>query len=295
MTTRSSSPDSTTVASRACRDGRRPGGAAVAPERVRGGPAGPAIGAQRCSRRPTVARSTCGNAAKWVARIDPEGLDRAREPLRRQRVDRVLHGVGRDHQGVVAGRVGGREVTLERDVHGEVANPVAARIPDHLDEPDRPLAVPVRAELDHGVLRVPPGVGQGCGSPARHVKGTAGRRGTPRRGGGLRRAVCLKRAVSLRRAGELPIVRHIAPADGMRGVRRVPGRPAAAQRLGQPGNRPGSVVRCDRVQRRQPAPPRHRRAGDRPGGERRRGSGWSPRARARSPCAGPASPRRRAA
>ena len=131
------------------RHARGPGGVAGALEGVGRGPAGAG------DRRPAVLADADGRPAdlregQEVGREDrPERLDRAGEVLRRQGVDGVLHRVGRDDQGVVAGRVGGREVTFEGDIHGEVTDPVAARIADDLDEPDRLLAVRVRAELDH--------------------------------------------------------------------------------------------------------------------------------------------------
>ena len=83
-----------------------------------------------------------------------EVLDRSAEVLGCQRVDRVLHRVGRDDAGVVAAGVREREVALERDGHGQVADPMTIGLTDELDQADRRLAIAVRTELDHGVLLV---------------------------------------------------------------------------------------------------------------------------------------------
>ena len=83
-----------------------------------------------------------------------ERLDRPVQVLGRERVDGVLHRVGRDDEGVVAGGERGVEAALERDVDGQVADAVD-RPADDPDEPDRLLAVAVGAELGHvGLQRV---------------------------------------------------------------------------------------------------------------------------------------------
>ena len=77
------------------------------------------------------------------------GLDRAVEVVHGERVGRVLHRVGGDHQRVVAIGVGGLEIAFEGDRHGQVADAVTARIAGDADEPDRRLAVAVRRQFDH--------------------------------------------------------------------------------------------------------------------------------------------------
>ena len=79
-----------------------------------------------------------------------ERLDRPVQVLGRKGVDRVLHRVGRDDEGVVAGDERGVEAALERDVDREVADTMD-RAADHPHEPDRLLAVAVRPELGHVV------------------------------------------------------------------------------------------------------------------------------------------------
>src|SRR4051794_5751465 len=78
-------------------------------------------------------------------------LERPVEVLLRERVGRVLHGVGRDDVGVVAIGMRGCEVALESDRHGQVPEPVTVRAADHADEADGRLAVAVRGKLDHAV------------------------------------------------------------------------------------------------------------------------------------------------
>ena len=84
----------------------------------------------------------------------PERLDRAADAVKvveavgGERVHRVLHRVGGDHEPVVAVRVRRVEVALEGDRHGEVANGMALGPADQPDEPDRLLAVAVVADLD---------------------------------------------------------------------------------------------------------------------------------------------------
>ena len=75
----------------------------------------------------------------------------AHRPLRRQRIDGVLHGVGRQHRAVVAVGIRGVVVTFEADGDGQVAQIVTIRLPEHLDEPDARFAV---GRLnDHAELR----------------------------------------------------------------------------------------------------------------------------------------------
>ena len=93
--------------------------------------------------------STCGDREEVLGKGAAVGLDRAVEVVRREGVGRVLHRVGGDHQRVVAVGVGGLEVALERDRHGQVADAVAARVAGDADEPDRRLAVAIRPEFDH--------------------------------------------------------------------------------------------------------------------------------------------------
>ena len=50
---------------------------------------------------------------------------------------------------VVAVGVGGLEVALEGDRHGQVADAIAGLAARDADEPDGGLAVSIRAELDH--------------------------------------------------------------------------------------------------------------------------------------------------
>jgi len=57
----------------------------------------------------------------------PEVLDRPRQVLAGERVDRVLHRVGRDDVRVVAVDVRSRELAFERDRDGQVADLVAIR------------------------------------------------------------------------------------------------------------------------------------------------------------------------
>ena len=78
-------------------------------------------------------------------------LDRSVEVVLGQGVRGVLHRVGGDDQAVVAVRVGGPEVAIERDRDGQVADPVVVRSVRDPDEADGRLAVPVRAEFDHVV------------------------------------------------------------------------------------------------------------------------------------------------
>ena len=149
MTMRSSTPASTIVPSRV---------AATVATRVPSPPRTNALGAatpstsigrQPCSRMLTVARSTCGVVEEVLGERRPIVLDRAVEVLLGERVGRVLHRVGGDDVRVVAVGVGGREVALERDGDGQVAQPVRRRVAPDPDEPDRRLAVAVRREFDH--------------------------------------------------------------------------------------------------------------------------------------------------
>ena len=105
---------------------RRPSASTTGRGRTR--PGASPIGRHACSSIETVARSTCGDRDE-VARRAP--LPNASiGPVRcspGERVDRVLHRVGRDDERVVAVDVRAREVALERDRDGQVANGVAVR------------------------------------------------------------------------------------------------------------------------------------------------------------------------
>ncbi len=128
MTTRSSTPASTTTSRRGSRRPSRPasprrrGRTRRARARRRRRSA-----ASACSRMLTVARSTCGASRKCSASAARVGLDRAVEMVLGERVGRVLHRVGGDDERVVAVGVGGREVALERDRDGQVAESMAGR------------------------------------------------------------------------------------------------------------------------------------------------------------------------
>jgi hypothetical protein len=80
-----------------------------------------------------------------------ERLGLADRLLRRQRVHRILHGVGREHGAVVAAGVRRVVVPLERDRDREIAQVVAIRPPQHLDQPHPGLAVGRLS--DHAELR----------------------------------------------------------------------------------------------------------------------------------------------
>ena len=73
------------------------------------------------------------------------------EVLGRKRVGRVLHRVRGHDRAVVAVRVRGREIALERHGDRQVAQRVRGRVPTDPDDADGGLAVAVRGELDHAV------------------------------------------------------------------------------------------------------------------------------------------------
>ena len=91
----------------------------------------------------------------------PECLDRAAEVLRGERVDGVLHRIRGDDQAVVTVRVRPLEVTFEGNCHGQVADLMAIRAADHLDQAAQTLqglgsGAPT-ADQETRLIRVPVG------------------------------------------------------------------------------------------------------------------------------------------
>ena len=82
-----------------------------------------------------------------------ERLDRIEIRVRRERVNGVLHGVGRQHLTVVSGQVRRLERALEPHRDREVLELVAIIVALDLDEPHPRLAIAVRAETGHQLPR----------------------------------------------------------------------------------------------------------------------------------------------
>ncbi len=150
MTTRSSTPPSTTAPSSVGDRDRGPRHPAGPPEGIGRG------ACLRLQRLPGVLADRDRRALDRLGldevRREParERLDRPVQMLGREGVDGVLHRVGGDDERVVAGGERGVEAALQRDVDGEVADTVDRPANDP-DEPDRLLAVAVGAELGHVV------------------------------------------------------------------------------------------------------------------------------------------------
>ncbi len=216
------------------RRGRRPGEVPARRNASRDGPPSVGIGVQRCSRSETVARSTWGTSRKCPARTSAERLGRAVEVLGRERVDRVLHRVGRDDVGVVAVGVGGPEVALERDVHGQVADAWRSGSRVDLDQPDRGLAVAVRHRARSRRLRRSVGWHGSILPASRRRRGPAGAGRARRPPGGRRRSSGRRRS-----AASSPASAAAARVGG-RGVGAAPSstRSVAAARIGVGGDRP---------------------------------------------------------
>ena len=106
---------------------------------------------------PELLREVDRHPPDMVARVEEVRRQRHAERLRlphavlgRQRVDGVLHGVGRQHAGIVAVDIRGVEIALEPDRHAEVEEIVAILTPVDGHEADAGLAV--RRLLDHDRL-----------------------------------------------------------------------------------------------------------------------------------------------
>ncbi len=110
-------------------------------------------------------------------------LERAVEMVLGERVGRVLHRVGGDHQRVVAVGVGPLEVALEGDRDGQVADPVTGRVACDPHQVDRRLAVAIGSELDHGVSSVGALPSRAARSRAMSITASMARAISPRRVG----------------------------------------------------------------------------------------------------------------
>ena len=94
-------------------------------------------------------RDTAGLARKCSASAERERLDVVDRILPRQRVDGVLHRVGREARPVVAVDVDRVERAFELDVDRQIDELVRIAGPPHLHQADPRLAVAIPGQIRH--------------------------------------------------------------------------------------------------------------------------------------------------
>ena len=132
MITRSAMPAVTAAPCAIGDDARRARVGAAPHERlamlaIADGDAAPAV-----IERSTLTRASFGlRSMKWRPSTHPERLRLADAVACRQRIDGILHRVGRQHVAIVAVRIGCVVAAFEGDGHGEVAEIVTVAVARH--------------------------------------------------------------------------------------------------------------------------------------------------------------------